>query len=53
MIPFKKLSAQENEDLLKFPAYICMTAFKEHVSKAHSSIFVNFLIPVAIPGLTK
>jgi hypothetical protein len=144
MIPFKKLSAQENEDLLKFPAYICMlasnnndkldeaekkaaiklshtktfssvplliefykqadevfelnieqldndlpndeesreyainqelvkiekiikklgkvyaitlhesmTAFKDHVSKAHGSIFVNFIIPVAIPGLTE
>ena len=30
-----------------------LKAFKAHVSNAHSNLLVNFIIPVAIPGLTE
>ncbi len=30
-----------------------MKAFTEHVSRAHHNVIVDFLIPVAIPGLTE
>jgi len=29
-----------------------MKSFKEHVSKAHNSVLVNFIFPIAIPGLS-
>jgi anaerobic ribonucleoside-triphosphate reductase len=30
-----------------------MESFKDHVSKAHHSVFVDFLFPITIPGLTE
>jgi len=30
-----------------------MNTFKEHVSKAHHNVLVDFIIPISIPGLTE
>jgi hypothetical protein len=30
-----------------------MKSFKDHVSRAHHNIFVDFIFPLPIPGLTK
>jgi hypothetical protein len=29
-----------------------MKPFKKHVSKAHHNMFVDFVIPISIPGIT-
>ena len=29
-----------------------MESFKEHVSRAHNNVLVNFIFPIPIPGLT-
>jgi len=29
-----------------------MKSFKEHVSKAHNNVLVNFIFPITIPGLS-
>ena len=30
-----------------------MKSFKEHVSKAHNSVLVDFIFPISIPGLSE
>jgi hypothetical protein len=30
-----------------------MTSYREHVSKAHHSVVVDFILPIPIPGLTQ
>jgi len=32
--------------------YRGMESFKEHVSRAHNNVFVDFIFPISIPGLS-